>query len=306
MKKIDNFTNLYSVSKTLRFKAVPIGKTQENIEAKRLIEEDEIRAGQYKKAKKIYDRFHLFFIDKCLNDIHLSGLDEYVFLFNKSGKTAEDIEQMNKIEEKLRKQIANKFKSDDIYEKLFKDDMLKTVLPEFLDDPDEKKIIESFVGFKTAFQGFNKNRENLYSEEAKSTAISYRSINENLPRFITNMRNEGAIFSALGSEILNTINNELAIEPYMVENCFSIDFFDFVLTSAGIKIYNTFLGGYTKEDGTKIKGLNEYINLYNQQLSKTEKSKRLPKLLPLYKQILTEMVQPELTKLLVKINLGKL
>ncbi len=47
MKKIDNFVNVYSVSKTLRFKAVPIGKTEENIRIKRLIEEDEERAENY-------------------------------------------------------------------------------------------------------------------------------------------------------------------------------------------------------------------------------------------------------------------
>lgn len=48
------------------------------------------------------------------------------------------------------------------------------------------------------------------------------------------------------------------------------------------------IGGYTCSDKTKIQGLNEYINLYNQQVAKNEKSKRLPLMKPLYKQILSE------------------
>ncbi len=48
------------------------------------------------------------------------------------------------------------------------------------------------------------------------------------------------------------------------------------------------IGGYTCSDGTKIQGLNEYINLYNQQVAKHEKSKRLPLIKPLYKQILSD------------------
>ena len=48
------------------------------------------------------------------------------------------------------------------------------------------------------------------------------------------------------------------------------------------------IGGYTCSDGTKIQGLNECINLYNKQDAKNEKSKRLPLMKQLYKQILSE------------------
>lgn len=35
MKKLSDLTGLYSLSKTLRFELIPIGKTLENIEKKR-------------------------------------------------------------------------------------------------------------------------------------------------------------------------------------------------------------------------------------------------------------------------------
>lgn len=53
MKKIEQLTSCYDVSKTLRFKAIPVGKTQENIDVKNLIEEDEQRAESYKIVKKM-------------------------------------------------------------------------------------------------------------------------------------------------------------------------------------------------------------------------------------------------------------
>ena len=48
---------------------------------------------------------------------------------------------------------------------------------------------------------------------------------------------------------------------------------------------NKIIGGYTTSDGTKVKGINEYINLYNQQVSKRDK---IPNVKILYKQILSE------------------
>lgn len=46
MKKIDNFTNLYPLSKTLRFKLIPVGRTEENFSIKQFLEADE-KTGKY-------------------------------------------------------------------------------------------------------------------------------------------------------------------------------------------------------------------------------------------------------------------
>ena len=49
-------------------------------------------------------------------------------------------------------------------------------------------------------------------------------------------------------------------------------------------MYNAIIGGkVTQDQKVKIKGLNEYVNLYNQR-----HDQRLPKLKPLYKQILSD------------------
>ena len=288
MKKIDQFVNLYPVSKTLRFKAIPVGKTQENIDTKRLIEEDVDRGEKYKKAKKIIDKYHRFFIDRVLHDAKIAGIDDYICLFNKHNKTDAEIEELKAIEANLRKQISELFKKDPEYKELFGEGLIKVVLPKWLDNDEEKSIIESFIGFKTAFQGFNQNRENMYSAEEKSTAIAYRCINDNLPKFISNMNCFAKIRGSLGEDTLAKIQKEHVIEPYKIDDLFSSDFFEFVLTNKGIEFYNSLIGGFVKESGEKVQGLNEFINLYNQQLSKRDNTQKLPLLKPLYKQVLAE------------------
>lgn len=63
----ERFTNCYSLSKTLRFKLIPIGKTQESIERKSILAEDEERANNILTAKAIINRFHVSFIDSVLS-----------------------------------------------------------------------------------------------------------------------------------------------------------------------------------------------------------------------------------------------
>lgn len=289
MKKIDNFTNLYAVSKTLRFRAIPVGKTQEYIELRKLIEEDEERNIQYKSAKKIIDKYHKDFIERNLESIsNLKNIDEYEKLFFKSARSDEDNMKLLLLEQALRDEIVEQFKKDPQFNKLDSESLISDILPNFLSTSEEKEIIASFKGFFTAFSGFNENRKNLYSNERKASSIAYRCINENLQRFLVNKRNFEKISQVLDDAIFDELTNEIGQNDYRIRDMFSIDIYSLLLSSKGISLYNTFLGGYTKETGEKIKGLNEYINLYNQQLSSGEKNKRLPILQLLYKQVMSD------------------
>jgi CRISPR-associated protein Cpf1 len=283
MKKIDCFTNCYSLSKTLRFKLIPVGKTQEKIDEKRLIAEDEKRAEDYKRAKKIIDRYHIYFINKVLKNVRIQQLLRYEELFAINNKDDGVKNELLKLEMEMRKSISNAFKKDDEYKFLFKKEIIEKILPEFLVNEEEKQIINSFKGFSTAFRGYQENRANLYTDEEISSSIAYRLINENLPKFISNKQIFNSISSIITEEEIEKINQEILGNNYSVDDFFTLDFFDFVLTQDGIDTYNAIIGGITKEDGTKVKGLNEYINLFNQK-----NKQRNPKLKFLYKQVLTE------------------
>ena len=192
------------------------------------------------------------------------------------------------IKKDLRKQIAESFVKDDRFKRIDKKELIKEDLITFVEKLEERQLIEEFKDFTTYFTGFHENRKNMYSAEAQSTAIAYRLIHENLPKFIDNMLVFDKIAVSPVAESFDELYTNL--EEYLnvaeIAEMFKLDYYNVVLTQKQIDVYNAIIGGKTLENGFKVKGLNEYINLYNQQ--QKDKSARLPKLKPLYKQILSD------------------
>ncbi len=286
----EQFINRYPLSKTLRFSLIPVGETENNFNKNLLLEKDKQRAENYEKVKGYIDRFHKEYIESVLSKARIEKVDEYANLYWKSNKDDSDAKAMESLENDMRKQISKQLTSTEIYKKrLFGKELICEDLPSFLTDKDERETVECFRSFTTYFKGFNTNRENMYSSDGKSTSIAYRCINDNLPRFLDNVKSFQKVFDNLSDETITKLNTDLYnIFGRNIEDIFSVDYFEFVLAQSGIEIYNSMIGGYTCSDKTKIQGLNEYINLYNQQVAKNEKSKRLPLMKPLYKQILSE------------------
>ena len=299
MRKIEQFINQYPLSKTLRFRLIPVGNTQKNFELNNMLQEDEQRAEHYIQAKRIIDRYHRYYIDSVLSDVtSAKGFDDFLEnVRNYSdlyAKTERDKSALSEKEAAMRKFIANALQSSETYKYLFKQELIKKILPEYLDsigDEEGKETIGEFIGFSTYFTGFFNNRKNMYSAEEKSTAISYRCINENLPKFLDNIKvfKNADIANILAEQFAMLNENFSGIYNLNAEDIFSVDYFPFVLSQKGIETYNSLIGGYTNSDGIKVQGLNEYINLYNQNIHKSDKDKkRIPKLKPLFKQILSE------------------
>lgn len=287
MKKINELTALYPLSKTLRFELKPIGKTLDHIEQKGLIVQDEQRAEEYKQVKKIIDSYHKEFITMCLKGLKLNMiyLERYESL---ARDVHRDEAEFDKVKAALRKQIVEAFKQGGSYNDLFKKELIQKHLPEFVESEEEKKMVANFSKFTTYFTGFYENRKNMYSDEEKSTAIAYRLIHENLPLFLDNMRSFRKIAESEVGELFAKI--EVRFEEYLnvehLAEMFELDYFSDTLTQEQIAVYNSVIGGRTLDDGTKIQGINEYVNLYNQQ----HKEARLPLLKPLYKMILSDRV----------------
>ncbi len=287
MKKINELTALYPLSKTLRFELKPIGKTLDYIEQKGLIVQDEQRAEEYKQVKKIIDSYHKEFITMCLKGLKLNMiyLERYESL---ARDVHRDEAEFDKVKAALRKQIVEAFKQGGSYNDLFKKELIQKHLPEFVESEEEKKMVANFSKFTTYFTGFYENRKNMYSDEEKSTAIAYRLIHENLPLFLDNMRSFRKIAESEEGE--HFANIEGRFEEYLnvehLAEMFELDYFSDTLTQEQIAVYNSVIGGCTLDDGTKIQGINEYVNLYNQQ----HREARLPLLKPLYKMILSDRV----------------
>lgn len=295
MNTLHKFTGLYPLSKTLRFELKPIGKTLEYIEKHGLLEQDQRRADNYIEVKEIIDRYHKHFIDESLNDFKLryddngkkDSLEEYYFYYKLQNRDDRQKKDFEDVQKNLRKQIASQLKGKDKFKRIDKKELIKEDLWEFVDDVNERNLIDEFKDFTTYFTGFHENRQNMYSDEAKSTAIAYRLIHENLPKFIDNISVFERVAATDIADCFAQIYSDF--EEYLnvnnISEIFRLDYYTEILTQTQIDVYNLIIGGRSEGD-VKIKGLNEYINLYNQQ--QKDKSQRLPKLKPLFKQILSD------------------
>lgn len=319
-RKFDDFIHQYSLSKTLRFEARPIGETLHNFIKNGLLERDEHRAESYVKVKKLIDEYHKAFIDRVLNYGCLNyedkgeydSLTEYYALYSVPRKDEAERKRFKEAQQHLRDHVVKKLTGDNAYKHLFSKELIES----YKDKEDKKKLneadlvqfintatpkqrlnlskkeaidlVQEFCGFTTYFGDFYQNRENMYSAEEKSTGIAYRLINENLPKFIDNMDTFKKIAAIPEmednlKEIHDNLSEHLNVEN--IQDMFLLNYYNKLLTQKQIDVYNAIIGGKTDDEHKeKIKGINEYVNLYNQ----VHKDAKLPKLKTLFKQILSD------------------
>lgn len=300
------FRRQYPVKKTITLGLLPVGTTRDHF-YENILGKDVHRAESYVKMKKLIDEYHKAYIDrvlkvaclKCEGDGHGDSLLEFLDAYNNRSEKLKDIQA------ELRKQIAKQLASDTMYKCLFAKELIcakgkqESELARFINDATEKQLdsmskeeamnlLNEFDGFTTYFTGFHENRKNMYTDEEKSTGIAYRLINENLPRFVDNMRTFSEIVQIPKiREATKLIFADFAadLNGKDIDEMFQLKYYGKLLTQRQIETYNAVIGGRTDNGHTeKIKGLNEYINRYNQD----HKDAKLPMLKLLFKQILSD------------------
>lgn len=278
----DEFTNVYPVSKTLRFELIPEKDTLHYLEKNGVLGNDEKKAEDYKKLKMLLDEYYRAYIEGVLSEVELEGLDKYASLYSTKSKTSEEKEQFETVQDMLRLQINSILESGEKYGILFKKEVIEKELITFLAGrEDDINVVKAFKGFTSICQGFFDNRKNIFTAEKISTSIAYRTIHDNLPKFMNNLKIytnhiKGQI--DVPKELLEKIGVEC------IDDIFDIDYFSKTLSQSGIEKYNILLGGFTIDEKTKVQGINELINLFNQR----NQSIKIPTLQPLFKQILSE------------------
>ncbi|MDD2294173.1 MAG: hypothetical protein PHD07_08205 [Bacteroidales bacterium] len=142
METLNEFKNLYQLSKTLRFELRPVGKTLEKIQQNELLTQDEHRAESYNEVKKIIDEYHKAYIERALSDFKLKleddgkadSLTEYS-LYYKMGKLEESQKKtFEKIQTTLRKQIVKQLKEDECFKRIDQKELIKEDLLDFVTD----------------------------------------------------------------------------------------------------------------------------------------------------------------------------
>lgn len=307
MSKISEFNEHFQKTLTLRNELVPIGKTLENIISSDLLENDEKRSSDYKRAKEIIDDFHKDFIEKSLKSVNIDWCELEELLSKKNPLDFSEkkafLKKVEKVQENLRKEIVNVFKNfsfgsflkkkasktnqkdeyvDLGFKDLFLSGLFKFLLPKSIKSEEDKKIISSFNNFTSYFTGFHENRKNIYTSDPIPTAVAYRIVNENFPKFLSNKK----IFSILKKEAPQILDGtysklkEHGITDVNLEKTFELSNYNNCLNQSGIDTYNNVVGQ-----------INYAINLecqQNKSLFTLLKKNRSIKMTVLFKQILSD------------------
>ena len=294
--------NGYSVSKTLCFELKPIGKTLENISTGKFLESDKKKSEDYKDAKKIIDNYHCYFIDDVLKTLSLNW-ENLAKEINEYRKSKSDDANLLFAQQKQRDEILKVFNSDKRFKALIAStpkDLFNKLLPEWFEKVNslelKKEAIETFQKFTSYFTGFQENRKNVYSSKVIPTAVPYRIVNDNFPKFLSNI----SVFETIQKkcpEVIAEVENEL--KDYLgnekLSDIFTIQFFNKYLCQSGaakqrgIDFYNQIIGGIVEKDKEQnLRGINQFLNLYWQQHPEFAKNNKRIKMVPLFKQILSD------------------
>lgn len=327
-KSFKDLTNQYSLSKTLRFSLLPTDNTTKMLEDAKVFEKDETIQKKYQATKPYFDKLHREFVQEALQDQKLN-FNDYLKDYKKwklekdSKKKKEYGKELQKNEKDLREEIvklfdaqgenwADKYSGIELKKKdigiLFEEGVFK-ILKERYGEDDETKtlneangeevsVFDSWKGFTGYFTKFFETRKNFYKADGTSTALATRIIDQNLKRFCDNI----LIFESI-KEKVDFAEVEENFGKSLSE-VFSLDFYNTCFLQDGIDFYNKILGGETKENGEKIKGLNECINKYKQD----HKNEKLQFFKALDKQILSEkegFIADEITEETLLENLQK-
>ena len=305
----DSMKKIFPVSKTISFRLVPIGKTEEKMKERKASNDGTLssileRATQlkadYQILKKAADRFHKKFIEDTLSALHLryvsegnnDSIQEYANIYFNTELQQKDKENIiANIAAALKEEIGAAFArvkynaEKTMLQALSSELLVKEIIGTLELSNEEKDALERLKPYTSYMRPYFTIRDRMYRADQKGHTIPNRIIEDNLPVHLNNVKH----FAEMPKAILDTIEplfQSLAVsmQAYAIEDVFSPSYFSLLCPQSAIDRYNTLISGYSLDDGTKVKGLNELVNEYNQ----TKPAKKLPHFKKLYKQILTD------------------
>lgn len=244
----DDFTGVFSKSLTLKFGLIPDERTEKFLKEYWDRLQDENRNLAYPIVKRVLDREYQKLIARVLGEIEADAdLDWTELAVLMKRKDASEQKAIEKLQEKLRKKIADKLTSDETYAMLFGEKPFGTkgYLAKQILSSEEREAINLFDKFSTFLSNYYDNRRNYFSPENKSTAVANRIVNENFPKHVINV----AIFEKVKQYAPDFIQKveQLCTQYSDWEKFFTVNGYNNALSQNGIDIYNEIVGLYNGE-----------------------------------------------------------
>jgi len=286
-----NFTNIYSLSKTLRFELKPTETTLQLMAQNGDVATDKDRHEAFILAKRMLDVVHQQFITESLQHLTLDAteLQKYIDLatakqYDKKqteaalkpilARFSQAYSQANAIWQE-RYDYKKPFLTTNVTQLQLLDTFRAQIAAKLdLEDALVDETIEKFHKFATYFEGYRQNRLNMYSTDGKTTEVANRTISQNLITYYKNLHCALTLYNE--PEALYALPGDTA-------QLFSLGNYSDFVSQDGIDTYNARIGA-----------LNSAINEARQQHAsdKTAK-KRLPLFRTLFKQILGDGTKAE-------------
>ena len=191
----DSFTGINALSKTLRNELIPSDYTKRHIAESDFIAADTNKNEDQYVAKEMMDDYYRDFISKVLDNLHDIEWKNLFELMHKAkiDKSDATSKELIKIQDMLRKKIGKKFSQDPEYKVMLSAGMITKILPKYIlekyenDREDRLEAIKRFYGFTVYFKEFWASRQNVFSDKAIASSISYRIIHENAKIYMDNL-----------------------------------------------------------------------------------------------------------------------
>ena len=308
----DDFTNLYKVTKTIKFELKPVGNTLAMIKNQYLYDRDlntlmvdQAHHDSYQILKPYFDKIHERFIGLCLEsksakELSLSdyftsyikdkgGVEQQanflrtylsVEVFKKAHFTENDAETLNLNSVNNPEELIANVKNS-----------IQTIASDSSEQKNLKNALDNVSKFKAYIVEYVLRREEYYKNNGKATSIISRIVDVNLPKFCENVKTFQDnhepqnkigyldIYDWLKTQGIETKSTDRktgkAVEiPPITNKVFTINHFTECMSQPQIDAYNQIIG-YD----------NMLINLYNQNRAKEKDFKKLSQFYYLSHQI---------------------
>lgn len=277
----DSFTGINALSKTLRNELIPSDYTKRHIAESDFIAADTNKNEEQYVAKEMMDDYYRDFISKVLDNLHDIEWKNLFELMHKAkiDKSDATSKELIKIQDMLRKKIGKKFSQDPEYKVMLSAGMITKILPKYIlekyetDREDRLEAIKRFYGFTVYFKEFWASRQNVFSDKAIASSISYRIIHENAKIYMDNLDAYNRI-KQIACEEIEKIEEEayVFLQGDQLDVVYTEEAYGRFISQSGIDLYNNICGV-----------INAHMNLYCQS-KKCSRSKF--KMQKLHKQIL--------------------